>query len=104
MADSLISDDLKIEGDINAKDGKIVVAGQIAGDINAGSVEIQAQGSVKGAIEAGTVLVHGRQVGKVTCSELTLTAKSEVQSDVVAKSMSSEKGAKLRGKVQISGS
>jgi cytoskeletal protein CcmA (bactofilin family) len=103
MPDSLISEDLTIEGDLDADGGKVVVAGQITGDVTAHSVEVRKQGSVKGAVTAESVLIHGTQAGKISCSELTLSASSVVTSDVTAKSMISEKGAKLRGKIAIAG-
>lgn len=103
MADSLISEDLKVEGNLDADGGKVVVAGEITGDVKAQSVEVGSKGSVKGAIAADTVVIQGTQSGKIDCSELTLSASSTVNSDVSAKSMISEKGAKLRGKVAISG-
>jgi len=104
MADSLISEDLKIEGDIDAGGGKVIVVGQVTGDIKAGAVEVQGKGMVTGAINADNVLVQGSQSGRITCSELTLSSTSDVKSDVKARSMVSEKGARLRGKVEITGS
>lgn len=103
MADSIISEDLKVEGDLDAHGGKVIVAGQITGDIKAQSVEVRNPGSVKGTITADDVHILGTQEGTITCSELTLSASAVVTSDVTAKSMISEKGAKLRGKVSISG-
>lgn len=103
MAGSLISDDLKVEGNISANGGSVVVAGQVTGDISAASVEVKKQGSVKGAISAESVHIHGNQEGKIDCSELTLSGSSVVKSDVKAKAMVSEKGAKLQGRVSISG-
>jgi len=103
MADSRISEDLKIEGNLDAGNGKVIVAGEVTGDVRANSVEIQKSGSVKGTVTAETVLIQGDQTGKISCSELTLSASSVVSSDVTAKTMVSEKGAKLRGKVAITG-
>ena len=103
MADSLISEDLTVEGNLDADGGKVVVAGKITGDVKAHSVEVQKNGSVNGAVNAETVHIHGAQNGKITCNELTLAASAAVTSDVTATSMISEKGAKLRGKVSISG-
>ena len=98
MAESLISQDLKVEGSIEAGQGTVVVAGEVVGDIKAGSVQINGGGNVNGAITAETVQIQGSQAGKVSCSELNLSASADVKSDVQAKSMISEKGAKLRGK------
>lgn len=104
MADSLISGDLTVEGNLDAGSGKVIVAGKVTGDVKAQSVEVQKNGSVNGAISADTVHIHGTQTGKITCTELSLASSSDVRSDVNATSMASEKGAKLRGKVSISGS
>ncbi|MBT8474686.1 MAG: polymer-forming cytoskeletal protein [Alphaproteobacteria bacterium] len=103
MVDSLISDDLTIEGDIEVKSGKLVVAGKVDGNITADSVEVREGGAVQGAVKAENVNIQGKHSGKIDCTELSLNARSDVRSDVTAKSMTSEKGAKLVGKVQITG-
>ncbi len=103
MTRSLIEEDLTIEGHITARDGDVDVKGRVTGDISARSLEIHAAGSVQGAISATLVTVRGRHSGRIDCEELALASTAEVSADVKAQTLSSEKGARLSGKVQISG-
>ena len=102
-ADTFISEDLTIDGDIKAQSANLVIAGRVRGDIQAKALEIQPQGQVAGSITAEAVTIHGRQSGKISCDELALMAGSDVKADVAAKSMVSEKKTRLSGKVEITG-
>ena len=54
-------------------------------------------------ISAETVNIQGVQSGRIKCTELSLEKSSDVKADVSARTLISEKGARLVGKVQISG-
>ena len=90
MTDSVIEEDLKIEGDLVAKNANIVVKGQIKGDVN-------------GAVTADEAQISGTLKGSVTCSNLSLSDSAQVEADVTAGSLSSQKGAKLVGQVTVKG-
>lgn len=104
MANSVIEEDLVVDGNIQAKEGGVAVKGRVSGDIDAKSVEVLAGGQVQGAMAAETVSITGSHSGSIKCGELSLQGTADVKSDVTARMMSSEKGAKLVGKVQITGS
>jgi cytoskeletal protein CcmA (bactofilin family) len=103
MTRSVIEEDLAIDGNIATQDGEVDVKGRVTGDIIARSVDVHASGSVQGAIEADTVRIGGRQSGRIKCAELSLEKDAEVKADVTAHTLTSEKGARLVGKVQITG-
>jgi len=103
MPHSVIEEDLTIDGNIVSAGGDVNVKGTVNGDITARSVDVAVTGQVKGAIEADMVKVQGKQSGRIKCSELALERQAEVKSDVTAQTLSSEKGARLIGKVQITG-
>lgn len=103
MSGSVIEKDLTVDGNVVSSDGTINVKGSVKGDIKAKSVDVAEGGTVDGAVEADRVNIQGRQSGSVKCSELALGATSEVRSKITAQTMSSEKGAKLVGEVQITG-
>lgn len=103
MSRTIIEEDLTVTGNITSASGDVAVKGTVTGDISAKTVNIQLTGNVKGAIDAEFVTVQGKLSGRIRCSELSLEKTADVKSDVVAKSMSSEKGASLIGKVDVSG-
>ncbi|MDI3336512.1 polymer-forming cytoskeletal protein [Defluviimonas aestuarii] len=103
MTRSVIEEDLTIEGNITSKEGEIDVKGKVTGDVDARAVDIHPSGRVDGAISAETVNIQGVQSGRIKCTELSLEKSSDVKAEVTARTLISEKGARLVGKVQISG-
>lgn len=103
MAGTIIESDLVVDGNITSPEGIINVKGKVTGDISAKSVDVADGGQVNGAVTASLVGIQGSQSGSVKCDELTLGATSQVNSQVTAKTMISEKGAKLVGEVKITG-
>ncbi|MFZ1728213.1 MAG: polymer-forming cytoskeletal protein [Albidovulum sp.] len=103
MSRTVIEEDLTVTGNITSASGDVAVKGRVTGDIKAKSVDIQLSGDVTGAIDADLVNVQGKQSGRIKCAELSLEKSADVKSDVVAQSLSSEKGARLVGKVQVTG-
>ncbi len=103
MTRSVIEEDLTIEGNITSQEGEIEVKGRVKGDIASRSVDVNAGGRVEGAISAETVKIQGGHAGQIKCTELALEKDADVKADVTAQTMVSEKGARLVGKVQITG-
>ncbi len=103
MTKSVIEEDLIIDGNITSEDGDIEVKGRVNGDIAGKSVAVHSHGEVTGALVAGAVRIQGRHTGRIDCTELALEKNAEVKADVKAQTLSSEKGARLVGKVQITG-
>lgn len=103
VAETVIQEDLKIQGNLKTKDGVVSVAGKVTGDVDAKSVEVRAQGEVKGKIDADKVVISGRLEGSITCGELVLEQTSEIKADVRAGTMAMDPGAKISGRVEARG-
>ncbi len=103
MTKSVIEEDLIIDGNITSDEGDIEVKGRVNGDVSGKSVSVHAHGEVTGALVASAVRIQGRHTGRIDCTELALEKNAEVKADVKAQTLSSEKGARLVGKVQITG-
>ena len=103
MSGTIIKQDLVIDGNITSSGGSVSVKGKVTGDITAKQVDVAMGGQVNGSVTADTVNIQGQQAGSVKCTELSLGSTSEVKSQIMAQTMTSEKGAKLVGEVQISG-
>lgn len=104
MAGTVIESDLTVDGNMSSPEGNINIKGKVTGDIDAKALDVAGGGSVSGSVKADTVTIQGTQSGSVQCGELSLGATSQVSSKIVARTMVSEKGAKLVGEVKITGS
>lgn len=103
MASSIIEEDLKIEGNISSSEGSVDVKGSVAGDVAAEAINIQLGGSIEGALSAKKIGIEGKLTGSVKCDDLKLESTSHVRADIVAQSLTTENGAKVVGKVEITG-
>lgn len=103
VAETVIQEDMTIQGNLVAKDGAISVGGKVTGDIDARSVGVLAKGVVKGAIGADEVRIAGLLEGSVKCGALALDEESELKADVTAGSMTMSSGAKISGRVEARG-
>ncbi len=103
MASSIIEEDLKIEGNISSSEGSVEVKGSVVGDVAAEEITIQPSGSIDGALSAKKICIEGKLKGSLKCDDLKLVSTSLVQADVVAQTMTTESGAKVVGKVEITG-
>lgn len=103
MTSSIIEEDLTIEGKITSSEGSIEVKGNVTGDVTAEGIIIQPNGSIDGALSAKKISVEGRLKGNLKCDDLKLASTSNVQADVLAQTMTIESGAKILGKVKITG-
>ena len=103
MTGTIIESDLVVDGNISAPEGAVSVKGRVTGDLTARTLDVANGGQVNGAVDAQTVTIQGTQSGSIKCAELSLGATSQVNSKVIAKTMVSEKGAKIAGEVKITG-
>lgn len=101
MASSIVEEDLTIEGNVKSNGGGIDIKGHVVGDVSADAITVQLGGSVDGALSAKKITIEGKHKGSLKCDDLKLTASSNVQADVVARTMETESGAKVVGKVNI---
>jgi cytoskeletal protein CcmA (bactofilin family) len=100
---SIIEEDLMIEGNIRSSEGSVDIKGRVIVDVSVEMITIQLSGSVDGAMSATKIVVVGSHTGSLKCDDLKLASTSRVQADVVAKVMATENGAKVRGKIDITG-
>ncbi|MFA3919882.1 bactofilin family protein [Ruegeria hyattellae] len=103
MANSIVEEDLIIEGNLNSSQGGVEVKGRVVGDISADTITVQVGGSVDGALSAKKIDMEGKHQGRLKCDDLKIAATSHVQADVSARTMATESGAKIVGKVNIVG-
>ncbi|WP_170766556.1 polymer-forming cytoskeletal protein [Ruegeria lacuscaerulensis] len=103
MANSIIEEDLTIEGNLNSSAGGIEIKGQVVGDVSAETITVQIGGSVDGALSAKKIIIDGKHQGSLKCDDLKIASTAQIQADVAAKTMATESGAKVVGKVNIAG-
>lgn len=103
MPSSIIEEDLTIEGNIRSSEGRVDVKGRVVGDVKAETITVHVSGSVDGALSAKKITVDGKHKGSLSCEYLRLASTSQVEADVTAKEMETEKGAKVKGKINIMG-
>ncbi|MCG7521919.1 polymer-forming cytoskeletal protein [Ruegeria sp. Ofav3-42] len=103
MASSIVEEDLTIEGNVKSNGGSVDVKGNVVGDVSSDSITVQLSGSVAGALSAKKITIEGKHNGCLSCDNLKLTSTSRVQADVVARTMETESGARVVGKVEITG-
>lgn len=103
MPSSIIEEDLTIEGNVSSNGGSVDVKGRVVGDVSAETITVQVGGSVDGAMSAKKIAIEGNHKGSLSCDDLKLASTSQIQADVVAKAMETESGAKVKGKVDITG-
>ncbi|MEM7318212.1 MAG: polymer-forming cytoskeletal protein [Pseudomonadota bacterium] len=100
---TVVEEDLTVEGDIKSSDGSVEVKGKVVGNVAAASVILHERGVVDGALTASSVSVEGNYKGNLKCDDLRLAATSHVNGDISARTMTTESGSKLVGKVNIVG-
>ena len=103
MSKSLIREDLTIVGNIESESA-IEVLGSVTGDINSISVVIGESGKVEGKVNAGDVEIHGWIKGALSAVSVTIHSNAVVSANIHAKKMTSENGARIVGKINITGS
>jgi cytoskeletal protein CcmA (bactofilin family) len=102
MSNSFISEDLVITGNIKSASG-IEIKGSVIGDIEAISVEIGTSGSVDGNVSAKSADIHGSMKGGLSTVSVTIHSKAVVKANITAEEMASENGARIAGKIDITG-
>ena len=95
-APSILSSDLKIEGDI-VSDGEVHISGAIKGDVVARKLTIGEGGSITGAVEADVAVVSGNLAGRLTATSVVLASTARVVADITHVSLTIEPGAVFEG-------
>jgi cytoskeletal protein CcmA (bactofilin family) len=95
-APSILSSDLKIEGDVVSQ-GELHINGSIKGDVVARKLTLGEGGSVTGSVEADVAVIAGHLAGRLTATTVLLARSSKVVADVTHVSLSIEEGAVFEG-------
>lgn len=95
-APSILSSDLKIEGDIVSQ-GELHISGSIKGDVVARKLTLGEGGSITGAVEADMAIIAGNLAGRLTATSVVLARSAHVVADVTHVSLSIEQGAVFEG-------
>lgn len=95
-APSILSSDLKIEGDIVSQ-GELHISGSVKGDVVTRKLTLGEGGSITGAVEADVAVIAGNLAGRLTASSVVLARTARVVADVTHVSLSIEQGAVFEG-------
>jgi cytoskeletal protein CcmA (bactofilin family) len=98
---SLLSSDLTVKGNVMTS-GDIQIEGTIEGDVRAHLLTVGESATIRGEVIADDVVVNGRVVGRLRGLKVRLTSTSQVEGDIVHKSIAIESGAHFEGSVQRS--
>ena len=99
---TVISEDLKITGNISGR-AEIDVAGHIDGDVDGKSIDILTGGSVSGTVKVTSAHVRGRLAGSINAETVELHSGADVTADISARDLEMQKGAKIKGKLNVTG-
>lgn len=102
MSNSLINADLVVAGNIECK-SDLEIFGSVTGDINAKMVDVGDTGQVDGKVNAESAEIHGTLTGALSVVSVKIHSKAVVNASITAEEMGSEKGARIAGKVNITG-
>jgi cytoskeletal protein CcmA (bactofilin family) len=101
--EAIISEDLTIEGDLLAKESAVLVRGRVDGNVTAKAIEIDRTGIVTGTLSADLVTISGELTGRVECADLSLSDSAKVKADLSTGTLTSSRGARLLGRVEVKG-
>jgi cytoskeletal protein CcmA (bactofilin family) len=95
-APSILSEDLKIEGD-DVSQGELHISGSIKGDVVARKLTLAEGGSITGAVEADVAIIAGNLAGRLTATSAVLARTARVTAEVTHVSLTIEQGAVFEG-------
>jgi cytoskeletal protein CcmA (bactofilin family) len=93
---SILSGDLKIEGDIVSL-GALQISGSVKGDVVACDLTLSEGGSVIGAVKADIAIIAGNVGGRLTATSVVLKPTARLAADVTHVSLTIEPGAAFEG-------
>ena len=96
VAPTLISEDIKIRGDLKSE-GEIQIDGSVEGDVEGHMLSVGPSGVITGGVTAEQVLVRGQISGHIHARVVTLTKSARVKGDVLHETLSIEPGAQFEG-------
>jgi cytoskeletal protein CcmA (bactofilin family) len=93
---TIISQDLKIEGDILSL-GLIEIEGAIKGTLKGNSVIIREEGSVEGDVIAETLQIKGKFQGNIKAKNISISSKANIHGNIEYLTLAVEDGACIDG-------
>jgi cytoskeletal protein CcmA (bactofilin family) len=95
-APSILSSDLKIDGDIVSQ-GELHIGGSVKGNVVARDLTLAEGGSVTGTVEADIAVIAGNLVGRLTATSVVLARTARLAADITHVSLTTEPGASFEG-------
>ncbi|HKW52202.1 MAG TPA: polymer-forming cytoskeletal protein [Stellaceae bacterium] len=95
-APSILSSDLKIEGDV-ISNGDLHINGSIKGDVVAHRLTLGEGGTITGTVEVDVAVIAGNLAGQITATSVTLASTARVVADITHVSLLIEEGAVFEG-------
>ena len=101
---NVLSQGMEITGSIKFTND-MIIDGKIEGEIHSetGTVTIGENANIKGDVKAGQVKMFGHVEGSITADTCELKASSKLKGDIKAKSLTTEEGAVVDGRMQTGG-
>lgn len=101
---SILSTDLKVEGDI-VSSGVLEVEGFVKGNIRSNSIIVRESGIIEGDVLAENLTIKGLFNGKIKAININITSKAKITGLIEYSSLCVEDGASIDGQFKkISGS
>ena len=95
-APSLLSDDVRVEGDI-ITEGDLHIGGSVKGRVVANKLTLGEEGTIAGIVEADSAIISGTLTGKLTATTVVLKRTANVAADITHVSLSIETGGTFEG-------
>ena len=92
-----IAEKLKIVGSVTAE-GAVEVNGDLEGDLTCAALDVSRKAQIRGSVQADRIVVNGRIEGPISGRIVVLKSHAYVVGDIMAKSLSIEKGAFFDGR------
>ena len=92
-----IAERLKIVGSVIAE-GAVEVNGDLEGDLTCAALEVSRKAHIRGSVQADRIVVNGRIEGPIRGRVVVLKSHAYVVGDIIAKTLSIEKGAFFDGR------
>ena len=101
---NVLAQGINITGSIKFSND-MIIDGKIDGEIrsDSGTVTIGENAEIKGDVKAGAVKMFGRVEGSIDAEECELKERSVLKGDIKTRSLKTEPGATLDGRMQTGG-
>ena len=94
---SLITDDMRIEGNLSG-DGELQIDGFVRGDVKIARLTIGEHGRVEGSVASEHLECRGKVTGSIIAREVRLYASAHVDGDITHDELTVEGGAFFQGR------